>query len=508
MPLSINKIGFFVFQRPIRANKTKQHMKVGIIGAGIAGIAAAIRLAAKGHEVTVFEANAYPGGKLSAFDQEGYRFDAGPSLFTMPQYVDELFAVAGENAEAHFQYEKIEAACRYFWRDGTRLTAWADRQRFGEEVEQVLQVPAQRISGFLEESQKKYDLAGRIFLEKSLHRASTWLNFKTLGSMLRIPFYDIFSSMHQVHEQHFRHPKLVQLFDRFATYNGSDPYRAPGMLTIIPHFEHNVGVFYPKGGMHSITTSLYELSLRKGVRYHFSSPVSRILTQEGKAVGIETHGEAYHFDRVVSNMDVFYTYKKLLPDAPHPERILNQPKSTSALIFYWGIRHAFSELDLHNIFFSNDYKAEFEAHTQGRVIDDPTIYVNITSKYTPSDAPPGCENWFVMINAPSDSGQDWPTMIRDIRTNTLRKLSAILGRDLESLIACESILEPRDIERRTSSHLGALYGYSSNNLMAAFLRHPNYSGSVKNLYCCGGSVHPGGGIPLCLLSAKIVADMM
>lgn len=483
-------------------------MKIGIIGAGIAGIATAVRLAAKGHAVEVFEANDYPGGKLSAFTQKAYRFDAGPSLFTMPQYVEALFEVAGEQASLHFPYQKMDIACQYFWRDGTRLTAWADRARFAAEVERVLQVPAVRVQGYLDKSHKKHALAGHIFLEKSLHRADTWLNTKALSALLRLPFFDIFTSMHRVNEQHFSHPKLVQLFDRYATYNGSDPYLAPGMLTIIPHFEHNIGVFYPNDGMNAITTSLYALSLRKGVKYHFSSPVERILTQNKRATGLRSSGTDHAFDRVVSNMDVFYTYKKLLPEAAHPERILNQPKSTSALIFYWGLRRSFPELDLHNIFFSDDYRSEFAALARGTVTDDPTVYVNITSKYTPSDAPSGCENWFVMINAPCDSGQNWPELIARIRENTLQKLSAILGIDLTQLIECESVLEPRDIEQRTSSHRGALYGYSSNNLMSAFLRHPNFSGSIKGLYCCGGSVHPGGGIPLCLLSAKIVSEVL
>jgi phytoene desaturase len=483
-------------------------VKIAIIGAGIAGIATAVRLASRGHEVTVFEANEYPGGKLSAFELDGYRFDAGPSLFTMPQYVEELFQVAGEDVAQHFRYQAIPATCHYFWDDGAMLQAWAERRRFAAEVESKFGVPAARLNGFLDNSSRKYASAGRIFLEKSLHRADTWLNRPVLKSLLQLPTFDLFSTMHAVHERWFGGTKLVQLFDRYATYNGSDPYRAPGMLTIIPHFEHNIGVFYPEGGMHRITTSLYELSKRKGAVYQFNTPVERILTRNGRATGLLAGGAEHRFDRIVSNMDVFYTYKKLLPGEKHPERILRQPKSTSALIFYWGIRRKFPELDLHNIFFSNDYRAEFEALGRGTVSDDPTVYVNITSKYTASDAPEGSENWFVMVNAPCDAGQDWPALIARIRENTLQKLGRRLGVDVGALIDSETVLEPREIERKTSSHLGALYGYSSNNRMAAFLRHANFSKRLKNLYFVGGSVHPGGGIPLCLLSARITAEII
>lgn len=480
--------------------------KTGIIGAGIAGIATAVRLASKGHEVHVFEANPYPGGKLTSFKINGFRFDAGPSLFTMPTYVEHLFQAAGEQVQDHFSYETLDTACHYFWDDGTFLKASTSKSDFAQAVQQVLGVPAEKLLSYLDKSERKYRLAGRIFLEKSLHKASTWLSPDVLKSAIRLPFFDLFSSMHEVNQNWFHNEKIVQLFDRYATYNGSDPYQAPGMLTIIPHFEHGIGTFYPKGGMQEITKALYELALRKGVTFHFQSPVTKIHVSAGRASGLQCKDKDWSFDRIVSNMDVFFTYHRLMPEQPRPERILRQPKSTSALIFYWGIKAEFPELHLHNIFFSNNYRQEFSLLGEGKVSDDPTVYVNITSKRTPEDAPPGCENWFVMVNTPCDRGQDWASLIPQIRNRVIQKLSQRLGRDLSSMIACEELLDPATIQLRTSSHLGALYGYSSNNKMAAFLRHPNFSADIKDLYFVGGSVHPGGGIPLCLLSAKITAE--
>ncbi len=208
-------------------------------------------------------------------------------------------------------------------------------------------------------------------------------------------------------------------------------------------------------------------------------------------------------------MDIYPTYKKLLPELKHPEKTLQQERSSSALIFYWGIRETFPELDLHNIFFSDDYRQEFKTIFEERQItDDPTIYINITSKDIPSDAPKGHENWFVMINAPGDYGQDWASLKEKARAVILKKLSDILKKPIEPLIATEYILDPVGIEANTSSYRGALYGAASNSRFAAFLRHPNFSRQIDNVYFCGGSVHPGGGIPLCLLSAKIVADMI
>jgi phytoene dehydrogenase-like protein len=179
------------------------------------------------------------------------------------------------------------------------------------------------------------------------------------------------------------------------------------------------------------------------------------------------------------------------------------------LIFYWGIKKQFPELDLHNNFFCIDYEAEFEHIWQKQTIyHDPAVYINITSKFKPDDAPPGCENWFVMINVPSDKGQHWDQLIAEARVNIVKKLYRILKIDIGELIISESVLDPRSIESRTSSYQGSIYGTSSNNRYAAFLRHSNRSSKIKNLYFCGGSVHPGGGVPLCLLSAKIVSGMI
>jgi phytoene dehydrogenase-like protein len=202
-------------------------------------------------------------------------------------------------------------------------------------------------------------------------------------------------------------------------------------------------------------------------------------------------------------------YERLLPDVKAPSLYLNQPKSTSALIFYWGIDTAFPALDLHNIFFTADYRKEFNQlfHEQ-HLNADPTVYVFISSKQVTSDAPAGKENWFVMINAPHNNGQDWESLIPQQREIILHKLEQRLGKDVRSHILFEEVLDPRTIESRTSSHLGALYGNSSNNTMAAFLRHPNKSRKVRGLYFVGGSVHPGGGIPLCLASARIVDGMV
>ncbi|MCU0352423.1 MAG: phytoene desaturase family protein [Cytophagales bacterium] len=487
-----------------------------VIGAGIAGIAAAIRLAARGYRVSVFEANAFPGGKLSEFELNGYRFDAGPSLFTMPQLVEDLFIVAGKNPADYFTYGKLPVICEYFYEDGTHVRAYADADAFAEEIEKKTGQSKDSVKAYLRNSAFKYKVAAGLFLQRSLHSPGTWLNADALRGYWHLPRLDVFKTMNEVNEAHFQDPRVVQLFNRYATYNGSDPYQTPGIMNIIPHLEYNIGAFFPMRGMYDITQSLVRLAEDLGVVFCYNTRVAEIVVLNRKAVGIrpeKTGGRAMtayeSFDVVVSNMDVVSTYRKLLPGVKAPSRILEQPKSSSALIFYWGIRKPFFELDLHNIFFSRDYREEFACLFEKKTVSsDPTVYINITSKYKPDDAPPGCENWFTMINVPNNSGQDWDGIVNEARRHILQKLSRMLKTDIAPLIACEHVLDPRSIEARTSSSQGALYGTSSNNRYAAFLRHNNKSRRIKNLYFVGGSVHPGGGIPLSLLSAKIAVGMV
>jgi len=479
-----------------------------VIGAGIGGIASAIRLAIKGYDVEVFEANASPGGKLNEIRLGSYRFDAGPSLFTMPELVDELFQLAGKDPKQYFRYERVSEICRYFYEDETEITAHADPLDFASEVEDKLGVPAKKVLKHLGKSDYIYRSTAHLFLERSLHRLSSYLRFETLRSFLKLPFLWIDRSMHEANEKALKDARLVQLFDRYATYNGSDPYQAPGTLHIIPHLEFNKGAYFPEGGMYSITRSLYGLAQDLGIRFHFKTPVKRITVEERKAIGVLADKE-YHAQKIVCNMDVGFAYRKLLPDQKHPSRILEQERSSSALIFYWGIAKSFPKLLLHNIFFSANYQEEFKDIFKNKEFSlDPTVYVHISSKMNEDDAPEGKENWFVMINVSSDRGQDWDTLIPKARAAILTKLSRLLKEDIESLIEEEDILEPRTIESRTSSYKGALYGTASNKKMAAFFRHPNFSSEIDDLYFTGGSVHPGGGIPLALSSAKIVDSLI
>lgn len=480
-----------------------------VVGSGIAGIAVAIRLARKGYKVTVFEKNNYPGGKLSQFELKGYRFDFGPSLFTLPENVEELFYLCGKKPKDYFQYIHVDPGHRYFCEDGTIFDAPHTAERFSEEASATFGESKETIKRYLGNSGEKYRITKDMFLVKSLHKFKSYLSKASFLSFLNSYKLESFSTLDEVNRRQFKNKKLVRFFNRFATYNGSSPYKAPATLSLIPHLEINLGVYYPVGGMNSITASLYKLAKEMGVQFEFSARVDEILIENNRIAGIRVNKEELSFDVVVSNMDVYYTYHQLLPKLKKPEKILRQEKSSAAIVFYWGIKKEFPELRLHNILWSEHYEEEFDQLvTKKWIHEDPTIYINISSKFSPEDAPSNSENWFVMINAPHDAGQDWGRLMMEVRSNVIRKINRMLKTDLESFIECEEVLNPVIMDEKTRSAFGALYGNSSNNKVASFLRHPNFHSKVKNLYFCGGTVHPGGGIPLCLMSAKIVSEMV
>jgi len=484
--------------------------KVIIIGAGVGGMATAIRLNLLGYTVQVFEKNDYPGGKLSHFETNGYRFDAGPSLFTCPYLIEELFDLAKEPIASYFEYQKLELACKYFYDDGVCIQAYTNKAAFAAELQAKTNEPSENLYQYLNHASSAYNHIGLIFLRHSLHAIKTLFTAPIIKAIDRLKLAYLFKSLNDYNAAAFKSPKLVQLFNRFATYNGSNPYKAPAMLSMIAHLEHNEGAFYPKGGMISITNALYRLAVKLGVQFSFGQSVQQIITENNQVKGVMVENEQLDAEIVVSNMDVYFTYKNLLQDATRAAKVKKQERSSSAFIFYWGMNKSFPKLDLHNIFFSTDYKAEFNAlFNTGLPFEDPTVYVNITNKLEPgTHAPLGKENWFVMVNVPANTGQDWNALEQFYRQAIIHKLNKILGDNIEPYIEVSKVLTPVTIESRTASYMGSLYGTSSNSKMAAFMRHPNFSKKTSGLYFVGGSVHPGGGIPLCLSSAAIVSNLI
>lgn len=474
-----------------------------VIGAGVAGLASAVRLVCNGYKVTVFEANNFIGGKINSKVINGFRFDMGPSVFTGPEYVKELYDLCGVDFK-DFKFKKLHNSFTYVFNDGIKFTLPAENKELISVLSENLNEDKTVLKNYLAKGANNYAAIAPVFIEKSLHRWSHLLTKKLMKAIINIPHYKLNSTMNEENERTFKNPKTVQLFNRFASYNGSDPYQAPAMLNMIQHLELNVGAFLPEKGMVQIVQSIYELALLKGVTFKLNEPVTKLNTINDEVVGVTTLKGNYMAEVCISNMDVALTYEKLMPEITAPTKILAQEKSSSAIVFYWGINKEFKELGVHNILFTSDYKSEFDdIFINKKQNPDPTIYINITSKEIKTDAPQDCENWFVMINSTGNTSQNWETEKLAIKQTLITKINQVLNTDIEKHIICEEVMHPGNIEQKYFAKFGSIYGNASNNKYAAFYRHANFSKTIKGLYFAGVTVHPGGGIPLALNSAKI-----
>jgi phytoene desaturase len=484
--------------------------KAIVIGAGLGGIAAAIRLARNGNAVKVFESASYPGGKLSEFKMGEFRFDRGPSLFTLPQYVEELFELCGEKMNDHFTYSELPVLCKYFYPDGFQFEAKGNKEENIKAIVQAFDEDEDKVRAFFSKAEFIYTTTAPLFLERPLKLSKLYRTKEFWRGISRIPQLPLLGTYTVQLKKYFRNPKTIQYFQRYATYNGSSPYKTPALMQLLPHVEQGIGAFIPDKGMYDITHQLYQLARRQGVQFIFNAMVNEIIVDEGRAVGIRFEQDKIEkADLIISNMDVFPTYKKLLPKQEEPKVILNQEKSSSALIFYWGMNKTFNQFDVHNILFSNNYESEFRCLFEEKTLtENPTVYIHITSKHIAIDAPINGENWFVMVNAPNNIGQDWDSIEKEAKENIISKIELQLGMSIREHIVCEKSWNPEGIENDTSSHLGALYGNASNSASAAFFRHANDSSKIKDLYFVGGSVHPGGGVPLAILSAKTMSELI
>lgn len=483
---------------------------VAIVGAGIGGLAAATLLAKAGSRVTVFEQAEHIGGKAASVQLGEYRFDTGPSLFTLPEVFRAFFARLGRNLEDELELIPLAPLCAYEFADGTRLQSFSDRTKFAAGLEAAGVATAAELGAYLEKSANLWNLAGELFLTRSLHEPATYGSRRGLRAILNAAKLSPFKTLHAANARAFSDPRAVQLFDRYATYNGSSPFRTPATMRIIPHVEYAYGGYGLAGGIIALPRALERVARELGVEFRLGARVDRIVVAEGRCRGVEAGGAHFPADIVVSNADVLSTYRTLLrePQAREAQRAERMEPSSSGLVFLWGLAKRFPQLQVHNIFFSGDYRDEFDALFQRLEMPaEPTVYVNITSKLTPGDAPAEGENWFVLLNAPRNAGQDWAAVAAQARAAVLKRVSRALGCDVGALIRVEKIIAPPDIERDTGSTHGSLYGIASHSPLSAFLRHPNRSRRIRGLYVAGGSAHPGGGMPLALLSGILAADL-
>lgn len=475
-----------------------------IIGAGIGGLSAAIRLAAAGQAVTVLEKNTAVGGKMSQISQDGFRWDTGPSVITMRHVFEELFASANRKLDDYIQLQPVDPLTRYFYPNGTVLDASQDVPKMTAQLRQLDSRDAQGYQDYLAYVADIHRITGPVFI---------YDRPPTLKSFLKVPIWDWFKvdgtrKMAGAINKFVQSPELRQLLGRFATYVGASPYLAPATLNVIAHVELAGGVWYPKGGVYQVAVGMERLARELGVEFRLGCGVDELVVKNGRIQAlILQNGETLPAQTVISNLDVTTTFNQLLPTLP---TVPPQEPSCSGFIILLGINKTHPQLAHHNIFFSDDYPAEFDAiFKQAKPPQNPTIYVAITSKADSTHAPEGCENWFVLVNAPARNELfDWKNERKAYRDLVLDKLAEVHGIDVRSAIVSEQIWTPDELESHSGAWRGALYGASSNNMLAAFKRPYNRSKKVAGLYFAGGTTHPGGGVPMVTLSGKVAADFV
>ena len=478
--------------------------RIAVIGAGVGGLTCAALLARAGLAVTVFEKNERVGGKLNWLEEGGYSWDTGPSLLTMPYVFERLWERLGRRLEDDLELVPLPVTCRYRWTDGAVIDEDAD---FWQRPD---------VARFLRYARGLYDLSADAFLHHPLGEWWRQLRWRNLAKLRHLPKIASFRTMDSVVRRFFSHdPHLVQLFDRFATYNGSSPYATPAAFNIIPYVEAKFGGWYVKGGLYGIARALERICRDLGVRILTGCEVQALGGIDGfhlQTVAARTGP----FDTVVCNQDVLTAFPRLLSGHPESERFrrthLNRlTPSISGFVLYLGVAKTYPELSHHNIFFSDDYPREFrQLFTERQPIDEPTIYVAVHSKNDPARAPAGGENWFVLVNAPAlteSRGVEWPTIAQEYGDRIIARLEQRFGfAGLREAIRVRRHFTPADFETRYLANAGSLYGFASHGVRAAFQRPKLQPAGLKNFYFVGGSTHPGGGLPLVCLSGQMVAD--
>ena len=482
-----------------------------IIGAGLGGLSAACRLAKSGFSVTILEKNETVGGKVNFVEADGYKFDTGASLLTMPHVFEELFEFCGRNIEDYLKIVPIEPICRYFWSDETVLDASTDLTKTQSEIQKISPTDAANFRKYLADSKRKYKVAEKTFLSHSLNDLPKLLRPKFLKDLFAI---SSLKTLDRHNAKYFASEKLRQLFNRFATYNGSSPFQTPATFALIPYVEFGLGAWYARGGIYEIPKALEKLAGELNVKIYTESEVEKIEIENGKAVGVRVGSEVFKADYVVANADAIETYRSLIDNSERKtfsnQKLEKIEPSCSGFVLLLGTKRKFPQLAHHNIFFSDNYKAEFDAlFKRLRPAENPTIYVCAASKTDETQAPDGHENLFVLINAPyTSAATDWENEKQNYRDLIIKKLEIFGLKNLENSIDFEQIITPADFQKKYRANKGSIYGVSSNGIFSAFLRPPNKAKEIENLYFVGGATHPGGGMPLVLLSGKMASEMI
>ena len=492
-------------------------MKVGVIGSGLAGLAAACTLAARGHQVEVFEKNEWLGGKAAQLTGNGFRFDMGPTILIQPSVLRKVFEEANCKLEDYIPMVRLDPQWRCFFEDGSRIDLTDNAEKMSATLDAIWPKMGAGYLKFLEQSEQLHSISDRFFFWRSIGSMRDTMDvkgafdLKVLRDVMRMR---LGKSVAGVIRENIPDPNVAQMLDHFVQYVGSSPDASPAILCAIGHMQMEEGIWYPMGGTRAVPEGLVKLGTQLGVVFHTSTDVAKITSDRGKVAGITTtDGVSHAFDAVVSNSDAVRTHRELIGGsvAREFEHKRGYEPACSGVVLYLGLNKRYDHLAHHDFVFSRDPHEEFHAiYELGIPAPDPTCYLAATALSDPASAPAGGEALYVLVHTPYlRPDHDWKKMFPAYRQVILNKLKRTAGMtDIEDRIVFEAALTPQDIHDRYRVLNGAIYGISSHGLFNGAFKPANRSRELRGLYLAGGAAHPGPGMPMVMMSGWIAADSL
>ncbi len=479
-----------------------------VIGAGIGGLATAGRLARAGYSVTVLEKSSAPGGRTNRVELEGFRFDTGPTLFLMPDVFEQTYAALGERMEDHLEVLRLDPTYRVHFHDRSTLELSGDLVRMRQQLETMEPGSFQAYLRFLSEGYRHYYVSLDRFVGRNFRSIFEYLSPANLPLIVQLK---ALQKHYSNTSSYFKNPKLLAAFSFQNMYLGVSPYDALATYSLLQFTELAEGVWFPRGGMYRIIESLAAIAEGLGVRFRYHAPVASINVEGNRATGVTlTDGERVSADIIVANADLPYVYDELLPDDGSAARLKKMKYTSSALMFYWGVRGEVPQLNPHNVFLAdNEYRQSFDRIFRDLTLpDSPSFYVHVPAKIDPTFAPAGDSGLMVLVpvgHINERTPQDWAALQQRARTTVLQTLATIGLGDLRERIICETTLSPPDYQAMNLMK-GSAFGLSHNFMQVGYLRPQNRHARYGNLYFAGASTHPGTGLPIVLLSARLAVE--